>query len=83
MSFSAATGDHRDPSFDQVLQQLKGIVAQLEQGQLSLEQAMAAYEQGVQLAQRGQQILAAAEHRVDVLMQNADGTLQLSPLEKK
>ncbi len=59
--------------FDQVLVRLRGVVEQLEGGQLSLELALAAFEEGVRLSRQGAQILDGAEHRVEVLMRDESG----------
>ncbi|HEY1550611.1 MAG TPA: exodeoxyribonuclease VII small subunit [Kofleriaceae bacterium] len=59
--------------FDAILVRLREVVGQLESGELSLEQALAVYEEGVRLARTGQQLLAAAEQRVEILVSAAGG----------
>lgn len=66
--------------FDQILERLRAVVARLESGELSLEQSLAAYEQGVGLARRGQQLLAAAEKRVEILV-SASGAIEVAPFD--
>lgn len=61
------------PGFDQVLAQLRAIVERLEGGNLSLEQSLQAFEEGVRLSRQGQQILDAAEHRVEILLRDETG----------
>ena len=61
-----------EPRFEDILRQLHEIVQSLEEDSMSLEQSIAAFERGVSLSRHGQQILAAAERRVDVLLR--DGT---------
>jgi exodeoxyribonuclease VII small subunit len=56
--------------FDQLLQQLRGIVERLEGGNLSLEQSLAAFEEGVRLSRAGARILDAAEQRVEILLRD-------------
>lgn len=69
------------PGFDQILVRLREVVQRLESGELSLEQSLQIYEEGVQLARRGQQLLAAAEKRVEILV-SASGTVQVAPFDE-
>lgn len=57
-------------SFDTILGELQAIVERLEHEELSLEQSLLAFEQGMELSRRGQQILDAAEKRVELLLRN-------------
>jgi len=61
-----------EPGFDALLDRLREVVDKLESGELTLEQALAVYEEGVGLARKGQQLLAAAEQRVEILV-NGNG----------
>jgi exodeoxyribonuclease VII small subunit len=65
--------DATEQGFDAILVRLREVVGQLESGELSLEQALAVYEEGVRLARTGQQLLAAAEQRVEILVSAAGG----------
>jgi exodeoxyribonuclease VII small subunit len=53
-----------EPSFEQALRDLEGIVAQLEQGDLTLEQAMALHARGQELAALCSARLEQAELKV-------------------
>lgn len=55
------------PSFEESLQQLQAIVAELESGTLSLEAALARFEQGVKFVQACHQLLSGAEQRIELL----------------
>ena len=66
--------------FDQILARLREVVQRLESGELSLEQSLQVYEEGVQLARRGQQLLSAAEKRVEILV-SASGAVQVAPFD--
>lgn len=70
-----------DARFDEILSKLQGTVEKLEGGQLSLEQSLAAFEEGARLARRGQEILDAAEKRVEILMRGAGGEMTPQTLE--
>ena len=67
-----------EPGFDQILTRLREVVTRLESGDLTLEQSLQIYEEGVQLARRGQQLLAAAERRVEILV-SAPGGVEIAP----
>ncbi|MCS6912260.1 MAG: exodeoxyribonuclease VII small subunit [Myxococcales bacterium] len=72
--------DDRAMGFDRILDRLRQVVAQLEQGNLSLEQSLRAFEEGVRLSRQGAALLDAAEQRVDVLIRGEDGSLRTEPL---
>ena len=67
---SAGTAD----TFDKLMHQLQGVVEQLEKPDLPLEKSLEAFEQGIKLARRGQDILDAAERKVEVLLQDGSKT---------
>ena len=60
-------------SFEQILEQLSNVVAQLEDGELPLEQALARFEQGVALSRMGSKRLDEAERRIELLLRDAQG----------
>lgn len=72
--------DASEPGFDGILARLREVVKKLESGELSLEESLAVYEEGVGLARRGQQLLAAAERRVEILV-SAAGGVEVAPFE--
>ena len=74
--------DSADLGFDQILARLREVVGRLESGELSLEQSLAVYEEGVALARKGQQLLAAAEKRVEILV-SASGGVEVAPFEDR
>jgi exodeoxyribonuclease VII small subunit len=63
-------------SFEQAMQELEGIVANMEQGELPLEDALQQFERGIALARLSQQKLKDAEQKVQILMsQNGQTSL--------
>jgi len=60
-------------SYEALMERLQTVVERLETGQLPLAEALSLYEEGVALAARCQQILDAAELRVEQLVVDADG----------
>jgi exodeoxyribonuclease VII small subunit len=62
-----------EESYEALTERLHSVVERLETGQLPLAEALGLYEEGVALAARCQQILDAAELRVEQLVVDADG----------
>jgi exodeoxyribonuclease VII small subunit len=58
-------------SFEQIVEQLSAVVAQLENGELPLEQALGRFEQGVALSRLGSKRLDEAERRIELLLRDA------------
>jgi len=68
-----------EPNFEAALKDLETAVERLEQGDLPLEQALTCFEQGVQAANRCQGLLKEVENRVECLLRDRGGDLQLEP----
>lgn len=56
------------PSFEEGLDKLEGVVKQLEDGEISLEKSLKLFEEGVQLSQGLRRQLDDAESKVEILM---------------
>ena len=67
-------------SFESSLAELEQIVEQLENGDLPLEESLKLFETGVRLSRECRERLTEAERRIEVLMKDGDGKLQLSEL---
>jgi exodeoxyribonuclease VII small subunit len=59
-------------NFDATLDELEGIVSQMEQGNLPLEDALKQFERGILLVRAGQQKLTQAEQKVQILLGQQD-----------
>ncbi|MCA9537321.1 MAG: exodeoxyribonuclease VII small subunit [Myxococcales bacterium] len=59
--------DQAPERFEDVVNELEGLVRQLEQGQLPLDEALRLYERGVGLARKGNALLEGAERRIEEL----------------
>ena len=57
-------------SFEESLNELDGIVQNLEQGELSLEDSMALFERGLALSELSQEKLQTAEQKVKILLES-------------
>jgi exodeoxyribonuclease VII small subunit len=76
----AARKKTEDPqSFEDAMQRLDAIVAKLEEDRLPLEEMLARYEEGVALARYCGEKLEAAEQKVRLIAEKADGSVSLEP----
>jgi len=66
--------------FEEALQRLEAVVAEMESDALPLETLLARYEEGVKLVEVCQARLAAAEVRIQQLEKSATGEVRLKPL---
>jgi exodeoxyribonuclease VII small subunit len=67
--------------FEAALRELAELVEQLESGDLSLEDSLAAFEQGVGLVKYCNEKLSEVEKKVELLVKDRDGKLQLKEFE--
>ncbi len=75
-----APGTSAEPSFEEALAALEGVVSQLEAGDMPLEQALVAFESGVKLSRQCASTLDAAERRIEILMAGRPGgALRVEP----
>jgi exodeoxyribonuclease VII small subunit len=77
------TDDISKLSFEQALQQLEGIVQQLEKGQVPLEESIAFYEKGTALKAHCESKLRDAEARIEKIVTGPGGAAALTPLDAK
>ena len=66
--------------FEQSLQQLEGLVADMEKGDLSLEESLKAFETGIKLTGECQAQLTEAEQKVNILLEQ-QGQLVAQPFD--
>ena len=72
-----AGNESLNQTFETALEQLEQIVEQLESGELSLEDSLAAFEAGVGLVKRCNQRLNEVEKKIELLVRDKEGKLQL------
>lgn len=70
-----------DLSFEQAFDEMEAIVRQLESGQLPLDASLALFERGQALANRCQQLLEAAELRIQQITPRGDGGYVIEDVE--
>ena len=69
-----------DINFEKALEELEGIVEELESGDLSLENSLKSFEKGIKLARQCQEQLSKAELQVQKLIEE-NGELKTAPLK--
>ncbi len=67
--------------FEVALEELEKVVEQLESGDLSLEDSLAAFEKGVGLVKYCNEKLTEVEKKIELLVRNKEGKLQLKALD--
>ncbi len=67
-------------TFEASLKELESIVKQLEEGDMPLEESLKLFEAGVRLSRDCRERLTNAERRIEVLMKEADGSMNLEPV---
>ena len=72
--------DSQPLKFEEAIEGLEQVVEQLESGDLSLEDALAAFEKGVGLVRYCNQKLSEVEKKVELLVRDSEGRLQLKSL---
>jgi exodeoxyribonuclease VII small subunit len=72
-----AGNESLNQTFERALEQLEQIVEQLEFGELSLEDSLAAFEAGVGLVKHCNQKLNEVEKKIELLVRDKEGKLQL------
>jgi exodeoxyribonuclease VII small subunit len=76
-----AKKDAEKQKFEGALEELEKVVERLESGELSLEDSLAAFEEGIRLVKFCNQKLTEVEKKIELLVKDKDGKLQLRPLE--
>jgi exodeoxyribonuclease VII small subunit len=68
--------------FEQRLTDLEGIVEKLEGAELPLEEALTLFEKGIGLVRELTRQLDDVERRLEALVRNEGGALELRPLDE-
>ena len=76
-----AQANSDEKKFETALEELESVVEQLETGELSLEESLQAFETGVGLVKYCSQKLDEVEKKVEVLVKDKEGKLQLKALD--
>lgn len=76
--------DIQSMPFERAIDELESIIKRLEEGKVPLEESVAIYERGEALKQRCEELLKAAEARVEKITLDASGKPKTTaPLDVK
>lgn len=75
------TKKRTDKTYEQAFAELTTVVERLQGGDLPLEETIALFERGVALSKECEKFLENAGQRIEVLLQDADGNLEVEDLE--
>jgi exodeoxyribonuclease VII small subunit len=70
-------------SFEQAIHQLKGIVDQIEQGEIPLQDSLEQYEKGMALIKHCRDILQKAEKRIEKISKEEPAVPENQPQEEE
>ena len=76
MAETASLPEIQAMSFEEALEELEGIVRQLEAGRFRLDDSISAYERGAALKRHCEQKLSEAKAKVEKIAFAADGSLK-------
>lgn len=79
-----STSDVKKLPFERAIEELESIIKRLEEGKVPLEESVAIYERGEALKRRCEELLKAAEARVEKITLDASGKASgTAPLDVK
>jgi len=73
--------DRNGLTFEQAIERLERIVADMEAAELPLEDVLKKYEEGTRLVRFCNQKLEEAEKKIEILTRKADGTVATKPFQ--
>jgi exodeoxyribonuclease VII small subunit len=76
-----AKKEQQNKKFEVALEELEGVVEQLETGELALEESLVAFERGVGLVKYCNQKLTEVEKKIEILVKDKEGKLQFTALD--
>ncbi|MGH7832751.1 MAG: exodeoxyribonuclease VII small subunit [Candidatus Binatia bacterium] len=73
--------ERQERKFEDAMAELEKVVDRLESGELSLEESLGAFQEGVGLVQYCNQKLNEVERKIELLVKDKDGKLELKGLD--
>jgi len=77
-----AKKEQEKKKFEEAIEELEKVVERLESGELSLEASLAAFEEGVGLVKFCNRKLTEVEKKIELLVKDKDGKLQLRAMDE-
>ncbi|HBX42878.1 MAG TPA: exodeoxyribonuclease VII small subunit [Deltaproteobacteria bacterium] len=65
----------KDPTFEEALKSLEGVVAKLESGETKLEESIRLFEEGMRLSALCQKRLDDADRKIELLLRKPGGVV--------
>jgi len=72
-----AKGKKKPVRFEQALEDLEGLIEQIESGDVGLEESLAQYERGMKLIKQCREVLSKAEKKIAELTLDEQGRLDV------
>ena len=69
--------------FEDAIEKLEKIVAELEEGGLPLEESLKKFEEGIKLSRFCSKKLKEAERKIEMLTETAEGSLETKPFDSE
>lgn len=66
----------KELTFEEAMENLEKVVAELESGELSLDQSVTHFQKGMELSNYCSKLLEDAEKSISILVKQNDGTMQ-------
>lgn len=69
-------------NFEQNIEELEQIVAELEKGDLNLDESIKKFEEGMKLSKKCNEMLEEAEKKITILIKKDDGAIEEENFEE-
>lgn len=66
----------KELTFEEAMENLEKVVAELESGELSLDKSVTQFQKGMELSNYCSKLLEDAEKSISILVKQRDGTMQ-------
>jgi exodeoxyribonuclease VII small subunit len=73
--------DEKPVRFEDALNELEQIIAELEGGELTLDESLERYERGIKALNACRKVLSQAEKKIQLLLRTSEGELTTRPFE--
>ena len=75
--------EEKPVKFEDALNELEQIIAELESGELTLDESLERYERGIKALNACRKVLAQAEQKIQLLLRTSEGELTTRPFESE
>ena len=75
--------EEKPVKFEDALNELEQIIAELESGELTLDESLERYERGIKALNACRKVLSQAEQKIQLLLRTSEGELTTRPFESE